>query len=96
MFLIRILVAVLALIPLEGLAEQPALAAEIAVSQAQIDRLEIKLEEVRPATDEAIALLPGHHHPSDEQPDCSAGTLLRAPSCRSRCYPAKPSSRVAS
>lgn len=32
--------------------------AEIAISQAQIDRLEIKLEEVRPATEEAIALLP--------------------------------------
>jgi len=42
-----------------GLAQQSALAAEIAVSQAQIDRLEIKLQEVRPATDEAIALLPG-------------------------------------
>jgi membrane fusion protein, heavy metal efflux system len=58
MFSSRILVAVLALIPLEGLAEQPTLAAEIGVSQAQIDRLEIKLQEVRPATDEAIALLP--------------------------------------
>jgi cobalt-zinc-cadmium efflux system membrane fusion protein len=34
-------------------------AAEIAVSQAQIERLEIRLEEVRAATDEAIALLPG-------------------------------------
>jgi len=33
--------------------------AEIAVSQEQIDRLEIRLEEVRPATEEAIALLPG-------------------------------------
>lgn len=33
--------------------------AEIAVSQAQMDRLEIRLEEVRPAREEAIALLPG-------------------------------------
>jgi cobalt-zinc-cadmium efflux system membrane fusion protein len=33
--------------------------AEVAVSQAQIDRLEIRLEEVKPATEEAIALLPG-------------------------------------
>jgi len=32
--------------------------AEIAVSQAQIDRLEIHLEEARPATQEAVALLP--------------------------------------
>ena len=40
------------------MAPPPAVAAEIAVSQAQIDRLEIKLQEVRPATDEAIALLP--------------------------------------
>lgn len=36
----------------------PVLGAEIAISQAQIDRLEIRLEEVRPATEEAIALLP--------------------------------------
>jgi cobalt-zinc-cadmium efflux system membrane fusion protein len=41
------------------LGHDAALATEIAVSQAQIDRLEIKLQEVRPATDEAIALLPG-------------------------------------
>lgn len=34
-------------------------ASEIAVSEAQIDRLEIRLEEVRPASEEAIALLPG-------------------------------------
>lgn len=33
--------------------------AEIAVSQDQIDRLEIRLQEVKPATEEAIALLPG-------------------------------------
>lgn len=33
-------------------------AGEIAVSQAQIDRLEIRLQEVRPASEEAIALLP--------------------------------------
>jgi cobalt-zinc-cadmium efflux system membrane fusion protein len=33
--------------------------AEIAISQGQIDRLEIRLEEVRPATEVAIALLPG-------------------------------------
>ena len=38
---------------------EPVLGAEIAVSQAQIDRLEIRLEEVRTATEEAIALLPG-------------------------------------
>ncbi|MDP1910344.1 MAG: efflux RND transporter periplasmic adaptor subunit, partial [Hyphomicrobium sp.] len=38
---------------------EPVLGAEIAVSQAQIDRLEIRLEEVRAATEEAIALLPG-------------------------------------
>jgi len=42
-----------------GLAYRPASAAEIAVSQDQLDGLEIKLQEVRPATDEAIALLPG-------------------------------------
>jgi cobalt-zinc-cadmium efflux system membrane fusion protein len=38
---------------------EPVLGAEIAVSQAQIDRLEIRLEEVRTATEEAVALLPG-------------------------------------
>jgi cobalt-zinc-cadmium efflux system membrane fusion protein len=38
---------------------QAASGAEIAVSQRQIDRLEIRLEEVQPATEEAIALLPG-------------------------------------
>lgn len=37
----------------------PAAAGDIAISEAQIDGLEIKLQEVRPATDEAIALLPG-------------------------------------
>ena len=37
---------------------EPALSAEIVVSQAQIERLEIRLEEARPATEEAIALLP--------------------------------------
>ena len=57
MSLSRVLAAILAFIPL-GLADQSALAAEIAVSQAQIDRFEIKLREVRPATDEALALLP--------------------------------------
>ena len=41
-----------------GAALQSALGAEIAISQAQIDRLEIRLEEARPATEEAIALLP--------------------------------------
>ena len=40
-------------------AHAPVRSAEIAVSQAQIDRLEIRLEEVHPATEEAIALLPG-------------------------------------
>jgi len=57
MSLSGIVTAMLALILL-GLADSPASAAEIAVSPAQIDRLEIKLEEVRPATEEAIALLP--------------------------------------
>ncbi len=57
MSLSRVLAGTLALIPW-GLV-QPALAGDIAVSQAQIDGLEIKLQEVRPATDEAIALLPG-------------------------------------
>lgn len=37
----------------------PATAGEIAVTDAQIQGLEIQLQEVRPATDEAIALLPG-------------------------------------
>lgn len=41
------------------LAATRAASAEIAISQAQIDRLEIRLEKVRPATEEAIALLPG-------------------------------------
>jgi cobalt-zinc-cadmium efflux system membrane fusion protein len=41
------------------MAQWPAFAAEITVSQTQIDGLEIKLQEVRPATDEAVALLPG-------------------------------------
>ena len=47
----------MALLTLAGLGS--ASGAEIAVTQAQIDRLEIRLEEVRPATEEAIALLPG-------------------------------------
>lgn len=37
---------------------EPVLGAEIAVSQAQIDRLEIRLEEARPATEDAVALVP--------------------------------------
>ncbi|MFA5900980.1 MAG: efflux RND transporter periplasmic adaptor subunit [Hyphomicrobium sp.] len=37
----------------------PAAASEIAVSPDQIAGLEIRLEQIRPATDEAIALLPG-------------------------------------
>lgn len=56
MSLSRVLVAALPLIALAQV--HPAASAEIAVSQAQIDGLEIKLDEVRPATDEAIALLP--------------------------------------
>lgn len=58
----RVLAAVLAstlLGTLLGAAFSHALATEIAVSQSQMDGLEIKLQEVRPATDEAIALLPG-------------------------------------
>lgn len=54
----RVLVALLALLA-GGVAPTAAAATEIAVSQAQIDGLQIKLHEVRPATDEAIALLPG-------------------------------------
>ncbi len=57
-YLSRVLMTVLALAPL-GLVPLPAYAAEIAVSQAQLNGLQIKLQEVRPATDEAIALLPG-------------------------------------
>ncbi len=53
----RVLAGALALIATAGLC--PAVSAEIAVSQEQIDGLEIKLDEVRPATDEAVALLPG-------------------------------------
>lgn len=56
MRLIKSLAPTLAFI--SGLALQPVQGAEIAISQAQIDRLEIRLEEVRPATEEAIALLP--------------------------------------
>jgi membrane fusion protein, heavy metal efflux system len=41
-----------------GLVHDRAYATEITVSQAQIDRLEIRLEEARPATEEAVALLP--------------------------------------
>jgi membrane fusion protein, heavy metal efflux system len=54
----RVLTAIVAAAPL-GAALAPASAGEIAVSQAQLDGLEIKLQEVRPATDEAVALLPG-------------------------------------
>jgi cobalt-zinc-cadmium efflux system membrane fusion protein len=57
MSLSRVLATAFVLIPV-GMAPAPAFAAEIAVSQAQIDGLEIKLQEVHPATDEAIALLP--------------------------------------
>lgn len=53
----RVLAGALALTATAGL--HPAVSAEIAVSQEQIDGLEIKLDEVRPATDEAVALLPG-------------------------------------
>jgi len=58
MSLSRVLAATMAF-SLCGLAPQRLVAAEVAVTQAQIDGLEIKLQEVRPATDEAIALLPG-------------------------------------
>jgi len=58
MALSRVFVTILAPI-CWGLGYDAALAAEIAVSQAQVDRLEIQLQEVNPATDEAIALLPG-------------------------------------
>lgn len=53
----RVLAGALALTATAAL--HPAVSAEIAVSQEQIDGLEIKLDEVRPATDEAVALLPG-------------------------------------
>ncbi len=61
MSLSRVLAAILAIGPsgLVGLAPTTAGAAEIAIGQAQIEGLEIKLEDVRPAADEAIALLPG-------------------------------------
>jgi cobalt-zinc-cadmium efflux system membrane fusion protein len=48
-----------ALILLMCVGPQGAFGAEVAVTQGQVDRLEIRLEEVRPATEEAIALLPG-------------------------------------
>jgi cobalt-zinc-cadmium efflux system membrane fusion protein len=57
MSLSRVLAAALAL-ALSGLAPQQVRAAEIAVTQAQIDGLDIRLQDVRPATDEAVALLP--------------------------------------
>jgi cobalt-zinc-cadmium efflux system membrane fusion protein len=57
MSLSRVLGAVLAVIPW-GTAQSHAFGAEITVSQAQVDSLEIKLQEVRPATEEAVALLP--------------------------------------
>jgi len=57
MSLSRVLAATMAF-SLCGLAPQRLVAAEVAVTQAQIDGLEIKLQEVRPATDEAVALLP--------------------------------------
>jgi cobalt-zinc-cadmium efflux system membrane fusion protein len=46
------------------LAPLPSAAADIAVSQAQIEGLAIEVEEVRPASEEAIALLPGMIIPS--------------------------------
>jgi cobalt-zinc-cadmium efflux system membrane fusion protein len=58
MSLSRVLAVLLAAVRW-GVALTPVSAAEIAVSQDQLDGLEIKLQEVRPATDEAIALLPG-------------------------------------
>ena len=58
MSLSRVLAAMLAAVPW-GVAPGLAQAAEIAISQTQLDRLEIKLQDVQPATDEAIALLPG-------------------------------------
>jgi cobalt-zinc-cadmium efflux system membrane fusion protein len=57
MSLIKCLTASVAFIAWAA-AQELAHSAEIAVSQAQIDRLEIRLEEARPATEEAIALLP--------------------------------------
>lgn len=56
MSLSRVLIASLALV---AWAQAPARASEIAVSPDQIAGLEIKLEQIRPATDEALALLPG-------------------------------------
>ncbi len=53
----RVLV-LLALLSLSMGWPQTASAAEIALTQAQLEHLEIKLQEVRPATDEAIAVLP--------------------------------------
>lgn len=57
MSLSKFLAATLSLITL-GLAAQQTSAGEIAITQAQLDGLEIKLRDVRRATDEAIALLP--------------------------------------
>lgn len=56
MSLIKCLVVTLGLIA--WVAPNSVLAADIAISQAQIDRLKILLEEVRPASEQAIALLP--------------------------------------
>lgn len=56
MSLNRVFAAMLALVPL-GVAPQRAFAEDIIVTQVQLERLEIKLRDVRPATDEAIALL---------------------------------------
>ncbi|MGI9403456.1 MAG: efflux RND transporter periplasmic adaptor subunit [Hyphomicrobium sp.] len=57
MSLNKVFAAMLALVAL-GAAQQRAFAEDIAVTQAQLERLEIKLQTVRPATDEAVALLP--------------------------------------
>ena len=57
MFSRNILVA-MALLSLSTGWPQAASATEVAVTQAELERLEIKLQEVGPATDEAIAVLP--------------------------------------
>ncbi|MFN3624956.1 MAG: efflux RND transporter periplasmic adaptor subunit [Hyphomicrobium sp.] len=59
MFLTKTKKHALALALLASWGIPAAYGADIAVSQDQIDRLEIRLEQVRPATEEAIALLPG-------------------------------------
>ncbi|MBA2125893.1 efflux transporter periplasmic adaptor subunit [Hyphomicrobium methylovorum] len=57
-----------------------ALAAEVTISQSQLEHLEIRLEEVRAASDEAVALLPGTVIPPTNSriavPSPFAGTVI--------------------